>query len=134
MTAAYKKRAKGGWNKDKDVSNSKERSYEDKDIQDQLEEVSKVRKAVKKTYNNKDIQRQLSSLRWIAKFSKGDVESLNKRNPNMRGDWFEGIRQGYYQDYKKLIPEVTKLLERDDIPAKIRRQVIEVLTLFNITV
>jgi hypothetical protein len=137
MTAAYKKRAKGGWcggKSHKEESNRGERNYEDKEIQEQLEETSKVRKAVKKTYSDKDINRTLSKMRWIHKFSHGNVENLNKKDPNARGDWFQSIRQEYYQEYKKLLPEVTKLLERQDLPAKVRRQVIEVLTLFNVTI
>lgn len=135
MTSAYRKRAKGGWNNDKDVSNRKERNYEDHEIREQLEEnTEKVRKVVKKSYSDKDIARSLSRLRYIHKFvtnhAGGDVEALRLLKEG--GEWWKGIRQGYYQEYKKLLPEVVNLLTRDDLPAKILRQVREVLALFNI--
>jgi hypothetical protein len=135
MTSAYRKRAKGGWSKDKDVSNRKERSYEDSEIREQLEEnTGKVRKVVKKSYSDKEVTSLLSSLRYIYKFAlnhaHGDVENL--KFPECSGEWFNKIRQEYYQDYKKKLPRLIKLLERDDLPKKIQRQIKEVLALFNI--
>jgi hypothetical protein len=136
MTAEYKKIAKQGWSKDKKQSNRKLRNHEPIEIAEQLSEESPVRKVVKKSYNEKDITRTLSSLRYIHKFvlrhCSGDVDKL--KFPDINSEWFSGVRQEYYQKYKKLIPEVTKLLERDDLPSKVRRQVIEVLTLFNIPI
>lgn len=135
MTSAYRKRAKGGWNNDKEVSNRKERNYEDHEIREQLEETTeKVRKVVKKTYSDKEITGLLSSLRYIYKFiqnhAQGDIEKL--RYNDDKDDWWKRHRQGYYQQYKKGIPKLQKLLERADLPKKVIRQIKEVLTLFKI--
>lgn len=163
MTAAYKKRAKGVWNRDKGLSNSKERI-----LSNQLEKEASVADSAfvedlilrnecneefnryllgeweeqvpepfkKKKTNDKYITRLLSSLRYVHKFAQnhagGSVESL--RLQDNKSDWWNEIRQEYYQQYKKQIPELQKLLERDDLPSKLRRQMIEVLALFNIKI
>jgi hypothetical protein len=161
MTEPYRKRAKGGWNHDKDVSNRKERSYEarlvkDASIEDsafvedlvirsecnqelnarlggyEVEESNTGKSKKKKDY--KKVISLLSSLRYIYNFAlnhaHGDVENL--RFPECSGEWFNRIRAEYYKDYKKKLPQVIKLLERDDLPKKIQRQIKEVLALFNI--
>lgn len=135
---AYKKIAKQGWNKDKKASNRKLRAYEEIEIAEQLEEKSSVGKAVKKkvSRSEKQIARDLSNLRFVFKFIKRhtpnvDISDLKKPDPKY-SEWFNGIRQGYYQEYKKLIPEVSRALNRDDLPRKLRKQIIEVLQLFNI--
>lgn len=130
MTAEYKKRAKGGWNNDKDVSNRKERSYEVREIQEQLTDTTKVTKATKKPKQDKDVTRLLSRMRFYHKLCKGDIEYFNKPRPG--NEWIRNYYQGYYQEYKKALPELIALSKRDDLPAKILRQIKEVLVLFGI--
>ncbi len=138
MTAEYKKIAKQGWNKDKKQSNRKLRNHESIEIAEQLSDESPVRKVSKTLAAGecKEVARKLSSLRYVNKFVQqhcsGDPEKL--KLPTENGDWWNSRRREYNRQYKELIPEITKLLERDDLPAKIRRQVIEVLTLFNIPI
>lgn len=140
MTAPYRKRAKGGWSGGKDQkesSNRSERAYEHSEIKEQLEEnTNKVRKVVKKTYSDKEITTLLSGLRYVRKFANnhagGDVEALRFPKEGDTDSWWTDVRNDYYQKYKTGIPKLQKLLEREDLPKKVQRQIKEVLALFNI--
>jgi len=128
MTNPYKKRAKAGWNSDKKESNRAERNYEETDIDDQLAETTKVGAKTKKAKSSKEDKKLLSivrDLRFCVKLSGGDVESLSKASKNR--DWFDSIRQSYYQKCRKGIPELKKALENKDLDKKVRKQIEEVL-------
>lgn len=135
---AYKKIAKQGWNRDKKASNRKLRAYAEIEITEQLEEKSSVGKAGSKKPDkiHKHISIKLTQLRYIYKFAQrhanGNVEDLRFPDPVLKSEWVAGIRQDYYQRYKKLVPKVCEALKRDDLPNKLRKQIIEVLQLFNI--
>lgn len=132
MTAEYKKRAKRGWNSDKDASNREERRRDVVEITEQLEETSRVsaKPVTKKKNDHKDITRLLSRIRWIYKLCKGDIEYFNK---HMKGnEWIRDYYQSYYQEYRRGIPQIIELSKRDDLPNKIMRQIKEVMVLFRI--
>lgn len=130
MIRAYRKRAKGGWNNDKEASNREERRYEGREIQEQLEENTEKIRAVskKKIKLNKDISYLLGNLRWIYKMCKGDLEALNKKH---KYDWIQAHNQKYYQQGKKQLVEAIEL-SKQELPNKLKRQVREVLALFGI--
>ena len=128
MTNPYKKRAKAGWNSDKKESNRAERNYEETDIDDQLAETTKVGAKTKKAKSSKEDKKLLSivrDLRFGIKFSGGNIENLNQAK--IGGDWYNRIRQSYYQKCKKGVPELKKALENKDLDKKVRKQIEEVL-------
>lgn len=129
MVAEYKKRAKKGWTVgkgEKRSSNKIERKYVQSDIKDQTTEVTKVGKASdkkdKQTREQKEIMHLVRNVRFAFKLGRGDVESLRIS----RGDFFDSMCNKYYQEYKKAIPKLKEYLKQD-LPAKLKRQIREIL-------
>lgn len=127
MTAAYKKRAKAGWNGGKaykSESNRSERIYEAEDIAEQEREVEKSSKAKQRPSGEvREIKRLLSDVKFAIKLSGGDIETINVHDDS----WSGSIRQEYYQKYKKAIPALEKHLEQTEMDNKLRRNIEEVL-------
>lgn len=102
----------------------------------EIEDEAEPSTVPKKKKGHKEITRILSSLRYVIKFAQnhanGDVEMLRFSLPSPRGEWWNSIRHEYYQRYKTQTPELVKALERNDLPPKLRRQILEVLALFKI--
>lgn len=104
MTAPYKKRAKSGWNNDKDQSNKDERSFEKQEIveltcetffevMDEIEHNDKVpNKRKKKQAKAKDILNKIHSTERTLEFFKRGFNS----------DWTTRIVARYETELKKL--------------------------------
>lgn len=109
MTAPYKKRAKAGWNNDKEQSNKDERAYakrelveltseeirdsRDKEFVDMMDQLSEApKKPKKKPLKAKDVQNKIVALeRKLEFFKKGYVS-----------DWCKGVIARYEQQIKEM--------------------------------
>lgn len=130
MTAPYKKRAKAGWNSDKEVANRSERAYEEVDINDQVAETTKVgsKKKPKLSWKEKEIKRMLQDLKYAHKLSKGNIEDLNYKES--RDSWSNQIRQVYYQKVKKYLPRIKLVVNDEDISNKVKKHMREILDMY----
>ena len=127
MTAPYKKRAKKGWNCDRDQANRSERLYGNAEIKEQLRETDPTRrKAGKKSKKEKEILSLIRAIRFASKISLGDIESLKSpRNEGIHGTF----RKDFYQKARKAYEKLFPLKEDTEIHPKIRKQIAEVLLL-----
>lgn len=127
MTAPYKKRAKAGYNNDKEISNRSERTYEVKDIQSHLEETSKIKPLSKKKEPkvDKDLLSHISNLKWALKSASGkELKYLIVRNED---GYFAHHYQSLYQRARVAIPILRAKLLENDLTNKVKKQVKELL-------
>jgi len=109
MTAPYKKRAKSGWNHDKEQSNKDERAFEKREI-DQLTngvEDNKIlpvdKKPKKKPLKAKDVANKINALERRLEFFK---------KPGFCSSWMTGVISRYEEELKELNELYTKLKDK----------------------
>ena len=129
MTEPYKKRAKAGYNSNKDESNRAERRYDEIDIDDQLAEDSKVtgkhKPNKKPTKYEKEVKSMIREVRMGLYFGKGSISGLNNRVTE--GGVLCSMMLGYLRRAKEAIPKLREAVKSDVLPAKLKRLAKEML-------
>lgn len=123
----YKKRAKAGWNKDKDISNRKERTFEKELIEKEVESqeigdsktvepedkfVSSGQRTGKKKYKYPE-EKKIKKLEKNIRYMKGFLERYDKREDS-GSDWLTRVSDMYRHEIsvdQAKLEELQKKLE-----------------------